>query len=749
MKMYEKYEAAQRLLTQHTRTAVLNGRPSITWADGICFSYQRQIRGKDGVKAVTVHVDSVTGEEWIEEDQEKHSGSGQTQGAGIRISTRPESVSKSGQTVSPDGRYVLYTENYNLALRDTEDGSVTFLTTDGEPLLEYGAYVDIYSQITVRRQGYREHPLVCWSPDGTHFIITCADRRTCGKLYVIESTADQAEDIRPRLWQYPCPFVGDADEEIPHYTLYVGNVKKRTLIKVEAPDFLYPLFTSPKSSWARWLEDGSGFYFTWIARGFQEGRLYLADPEDGSTRLLVEEKTELFLNLGAFGILDGYEEYLFSNFVTKDQSMVFWQSERSGYAHLYRYDLKQEGTGEKLDFAQAEKRIEQECSYGGVDLFGEGSAELIVQKLVKVDERQRKIYFMANHVPGCSDPLYYQLYVVRFDGSGLTRLTPEDAVHSVSMGSEAFVDTYSRVELPPVTVLRRLDGTLVRELERADVSELMDAGYQMPERFTVKSGDGETELYGILIRPAGFDPEKTYPVIDYIYGGTQLYNVPRDFTWDNSMNREIFGGLQEFAQLGFAGIILDGRGTPGRGMAFHRHCYHNLHGCAGLEDHVACAGELKEKFPFLDMERVGIWGNSGGGYATVSAMLKYPGFYKAGVAASGNYDQRMYEHSWTERYNGLYDQEVYEKGDITRYAGSLAGKLLLAYGAMDDNVSMSQTLRLCDELNRHNKDYDLLVLPGQNHNVPSELYFIRRKLDFFVKHLLEEEPPREFRFDVF
>lgn len=162
---------------------------------------------------------------------------------------------------------------------------------------------------------------------------------------------------------------------------------------------------------------------------------------------------------------------------------------------------------------------------------------------------------------------------------------------------------------------------------------------------------------------------------------------------------------------------------------------------------MACAKELEEKFPFMDMKRVGMWGNSGGGYGTVSAMLLYPDFYKAGVASSGNYDQRMYEHSWTERYNGLYDPEVYELGDITRLAKNLKGKLFLAYGAMDDNVTMSQTLRLCDELNKYNKDYDLMVLPRMNHNVPSDLYFIRRKMDFFVRHLLGEEPPSEFKFD--
>jgi dipeptidyl aminopeptidase/acylaminoacyl peptidase len=338
---------------------------------------------------------------------------------------------------------------------------------------------------------------------------------------------------------------------------------------------------------------------------------------------------------------------------------------------------------------------------------------------------------------------------VDFDGEGLTRLTPEDGVHAVSMGEQSFVDTWSRIDLPPVTVLRRLDGTLIRELERADISGLLELGYQMPERFTVTAADGETKLYGILVRPAEKlmteNKNQLFPVIDYIYGAAQLYNVPREFTWDNGMDREIMGGLQEFAQLGFAGIILDGRGTPGRGKAFHDYSFRKFEWCDGLVDHVACAKELKEKYPFLDMDRIGMWGNSGGGYGTATAMFTYPEFYKVGVAASGNYDQRMYEHSWTERYGGLYDPEVYEAADVTRLAGKLEGKLMLAYGALDDNVTMSQTIRLCDALNLKNKDYDLMVVPRKNHNVPSDLYFIRRKMDYFVKYLMREEPPKEFR----
>lgn len=722
MDMLAKYEAAERLLTQHTRNAVLNGRPSVKWMDGFRFSYPRQVRGEQGIETVTVNVDSRTGEMNVQKEDTVQE----------RIQIEAETGRKIGEvqsedkSYSPDRTYAVTWNGYNLVLLNNETEEVTQLTSDGEKWLEYGCYLDIYSQITVQREGHVMKPNVLWSPDGKYFITYRSDRRICRKLYLLESFVDTVDKIRPDLWEYPCPFVVDGDDDIPHYQLYIGNVEDKTFTAIDAPDFLYPVFTEAGRSWVRWMDDSNGFYFTWVKRGFQEGRMYYGDAKTGKTTLLVKETTDTFLNLGAFGLVDGFGTYLFSNFVTQDRKYAFYQSEKNGYAHLYRYDMDNLNT-EGADIIEKEK--------------------LIVQKLVKVDEENMKIYFMGNNVEGCSDEVYYQLFVVGFDGSGLMRLTPEDATHSVSIGAEAFVDTYSRVDLPPVTVLRKLDGSLITELEKADVSDLMALGYQMPERFTVTAADGVTQLYGIMVKPADFDPNKKYPVIDYIYGGAQLYNVPRDFTWDNSMNREVMGGLQEFAQLGFVGITIDGRGIPGRGKEFHNYSYKKLHGCAGLEDHVACADELKEKFPFMDMDRVGMWGNSGGGFGTVSAMLLYPDFYKVGVASSGNYDQRMYEHSWTERYNGLYDPEVYELGDITRLAKNLEGKLFLAYGAMDDNVTMSQTLRLCDELNKYNKDYDLMVLPRMNHNVPSDLYFIRRKMDFFVRHLLGEEPPKEFKFD--
>ena len=739
--MRARYEAAETLLTKHTRTAVLNGNPKIHWnADGTAFQYERQERSGSEVTSVLSEVNGMDGTRKMIQKAEK---AGQAANAGSASGCSEERA----VTMSPDGAYHLSYDRHNLILTEQKTGEQSQLTFDGEPDLEYGCYIDIYSQITVKRQGYQEHPQVLWSPDGTRFITYRADRRTTKKLPLIASYSDGLHDLRPELYEYPCPFVTDSDEEIPHYSLYIGSLADKTLVKADAPDFLYPVFTSPEKSTVKWMEDSRHFYFTWIARGYQEACLYLGDAQNRSCHAVIRETTEQFFNLGACGLLDGYGSYLFSNFITSDRAYAFWQSERNGFAHLYRYRL-----------------TENESVCEG-DLFDASEKELIVQKLIRVDEQDKQIYFMANNVPDCSDPMYYQLYRIGFDGSGLTRLTPEDAVHQVSMGSQSFVDTYSRVDLPPVTVLRKLDGTLICELEKADISNLLKLGYQIPERITLTAADGKTTLYGIFFRPdpvvadcqeeetaEGLDFElrqqkdgkDSWPLIDYIYGGAQLYNVPREFTWDNGMNREIFGGLQSFAKLGFAGLILDGRGVPGRGMEFHSFSYHNIHACAGLADHVFCLKELKQRYPQIDLDRVGMWGNSAGGYATVSAMLQYPGVYCAGVASSGNYDQRVYEHSWTERYNGLYTEEVYQYGDITRLAGNLKGHLMLAYGAMDDNVTMAQTLRLCDELNAHNKRYELVVLPRCNHNVPSDAYFVRRKMDYFVRNLLGAEDPGIF-----
>lgn len=735
--MIQRYENAQKLLTAHTRELVLNGHPVIHW-DGETGSYLRQKREEANGEIIeeTVIFDARSGEEkeiltFIKEKKSENAAEKEKENKEKEnkekecAAAENENTWKKGQTISPDGQWRLENREHNLWIIGS-DGTQRCLTEDGEENCEYGTYLDIYSQVTQKVAGMASRPLALFSPDSRWFITYRADLRRVGTLPVIESCGGDGEHLRPIVHEYACPFAPDGDDRMPCTELYLGDAVHGTLQKLDIPPYVMPVFMTSEKSFARWFEDSSGFYCTWYDRSCTEGRLYLVNVTDGKAILRVQEKAKTFHNLGAFNLLDGFGSYQFSNFITADRKYAFWQSERSGFAHLYRYD--------------------EEGNFQG-DLFGDEHSTLIVQKLIRLDEHAGKLYFMANHIPECSDPLYYSLYCINLDGANLMRLTPEDGNHQISMGTYSFADTWSRVDQPPVTNLRSLDGSLIRELEKADVSALMETGYIVPERITVMTDDGQTELYGILVKPADFDPAAKYPVVEYVYGGAQLYNVPRDFTWDNAQNREILGGLEEFAQLGFAGIILDGRGTPGRGKVFHDFSYKNIHGCAGLDDHPGAIRRLGEKYPFLDLDRVGIWGNSGGGYATVSALFKYGDLYKVGVASSGNYDQRVYENSWTERYYGAYDPEVYQHGDITAMAQNLTGKLLLACGCMDDNVTIWQTFRLCDELTRHNKDYDLMVLPRINHNVPSDLYFVRRKMDYFVQNLLGEEPPKEFKFD--
>ena len=694
MDITERYRNAEKLLTPYTRESVLNGAPNVKWVGDEVF--------KIDIESYDENEKIVKTPVYMDVDGDK---------------------TEFAETVIKD-RYTLSSDKGNIILTDTQTGKTIPLTDDAEPYYEYANYIDLNSQVTVKLQGYEEKPIVCWSPDRTKFVTYRSDRRKTPHLYVIKSYFDDDCCSRPELYSYPCPIPRDSDDVVPHYSFFIGDCVKGTMTKIDVPDLLYPPHCSDASSMFKWLDDSEHLYFTWLKRGYLEGRYYLIDANDGSAQLLFCEKAETFLNLGASGVPDGFGRYRFSNFVTQDMTKFFWWSEKDNYAHLYRCDV---GINELVDIIPEK--------------------ELIVQKLQYVDEENEKIYFMGNNDKDCYDPLYFNLYVVSFDGKYFKRLTPEDACHSVKVGKKAFVDTYSTVDAVPVTVLRDLEGNLIKEIVRADATKLFERGYVLPERFTVKASDGKTDIYGIIVKPQNPETEKV-PLVDYIYGGAQMTNVPRTFTWDNSNNREIMGGLQQIARLGMAGVIIDGIGTPGRGKAFHDASWQCFEQTDGLADHVYCFDELCEKYPFIDKDKIGIWGNSGGGYGTVQALLTYPETYKVGVASSGNYDNRMYETGWTERYSGPFDEDVFKRGDAAKNAKNLTGKLLLAYGALDDNVSASETIRLCDILNRLNKDYDLMVCPRINHNVPSDYYFMRRKMDYFVKYLLGTEPPKEYRFEL-
>ena len=741
--MTAKYMAAEKLLPWNVKHAVLNGAPVIRKYDGDHFYYALETRDGEEVSVTFRIVDTNDGSEKDLFDHDALKAALQTEripfsscdaengtvrfvyenyeyafNIGTKELVKEGFHQKRAVSVSPDKKKEVFVRDYDLWIRNTETKEETRLTYDGEKDYAYAAVAEYSGYITDRIKGEPIVPDVLWSPDSMRFVTYKLDQRNVKDLYIIQSYDEETrESIRPRLHTYKCGF--PEDEDIPLAYYYIADAVKNTVTKADMDPQPAggPLLSDGYSS-VKWLEDSSAAYTTLIARGNKAASFIIMRP-DGSTETVYREKAETFLNIRTYGELDGFGGYNASNYMSEDRKIMLWQSERDNYARLFRYDVQKK---ELLNAVTP--------------------ADCIVGELIFADDENEYIYFYASALSCTSDPYYQLVCRAHYDGSSFEILTPSDGMHRCTIVNDMLVDTWSRVDLPPVTELRKTDGTLIRELVKADISDLLARGYILPERFHVTADDDQTELYGILIRPQDFDETKTYPFIDYIYGGMQCYNVPKAFAASGAIEgREIMGGLEEFAQLGFAGIILDGIGTPGRGREFHNASYENIHGCAGLKDHVTVLPKLKKMYPFLDLDRAGIWGNSGGGCATSRAMLEYPDTYKVGVSSAGNHDQRMYNNQWTETYYGLYKKDIYIKGDNTSLAKNLKGKLYIVHGAMDDNVAMSQSIRLIDALIREDKDFDFLILPRTNHNVPADPYFIRRKIDYFVRYLLEEEVP--------
>jgi dipeptidyl-peptidase-4 len=365
--------------------------------------------------------------------------------------------------------------------------------------------------------------------------------------------------------------------------------------------------------------------------------------------------------------------------------------------------------------------------------------------VLRVDEKARQIYFMASGKENGRDPYFQHLYRIGFDGRGLTLLTPENANHVVTLSPDAkyFVDSYSTPNTPPVTVLRDIAGRMVQTLERADISRLVATGWKPPTPFTVKARDGKTDLYGLMFTPSNLDSTKKYPIINYIYPGPQSGSVgSRSFS-------PARGDHQALAELGFVVVALDGMGTPGRSKEFADAYYGNM-GDNTIPDQVAGMKELATKYPFIDIDKVGIWGHSGGGFATASAMFQFTDFFDVGISESGNHDNRNYEDDWGERYQGLLvkqgNSDNYADEANQTHAGKLKGKLMLIHGEMDDNVPSINTRLVVDALVKANKDFDLIMLPHAKHGFGQDgNYIMRRRWDYFVKNLRGEEPPKEYQ----
>jgi dipeptidyl-peptidase 4 len=480
-----------------------------------------------------------------------------------------------------------------------------------------------------------------------------------------------------------------------------------------------------------WDADAAQVHLLDESRDYREVRLITIDAVSGAARERLTETGASHVELAPIPFFESPNV----RFLHGGTEFI-WYASRDGWGHLYRY---------AADSGELKNQIT--------------SGPWIVHQVVRVDEETGWVYFLAGGREGGRDPYLRHLYRVMLDGTGLTLLTPEDADHQVtfSPSGQYFVDAFSRVDLATTSILRSASGQLVCPLEEGDVTQLHGLGWNFPERFSVKARDGVTDLYGVIVRPTNYDPTRSYPVLDSIYPGPQITRTPRRFA-----SPDAFGWLwqeQALAELGFIVVTIDGPGTPFRSKAFIDQAYGERFGEAGgLADHIAGLRQLAARDPSLDLNRVGIYGHSGGGYASARALMKFPDFYKVAVSSAGNHDQQGYIAVWGERYIGLLEGERYRDQSNYHLASNLRGKLLLAYGALDDNVPPTLTLQLVDSLIAANKDFDLLILPHCDHRFMDlragraayegggdiHPYFVRRRWDYFVRHLLGAEPPGEF-----
>lgn len=623
---------------------------------------------------------------------------------------------------SPDGRWEAFVVEHDLYLRPAGGGDSIQLTQDGEEFFSYGLGYPRPNQI---RNSMVRSPSVRWSPDSRRLAVTRDDEREVEHMHYISMTPQ-----RPVHYSYPYALPGDSI--IPNPGIHVITLDPASLadgdggsaglpsvlsnVAVQVPHRALSLSMGGSLPDSAWSDDSSTLLVASTDRGYKNMWLHRVDPSTGATTTLAHETGKTYVEMSHGSRLDPASWYVFEN------GEVLWWSQRDGWAHLYMLD----------DAGEVVRQLT--------------SGPWMVERVVHVDEASGSIYFVARGRE--SDRFVYEAYLYRVNrnGTGLTLLTPEEGHHDIRWSPDGayFVDTYSTIGTPGVTVLRSgRDGSVVMPLEEADISRLLEElDFRPAEVFTVKARDGITDLHGLLFLPPDLDPEKTYPIITHIYPGPQVGSVGR--SWD------FRGGGDNFAlaQLGFVVIQLDHMGTPWRSKAFHDAYYGDFND-NGIPDHVAAIRQLAARHSFIDLDRVGIYGHSGGGFATTAAMFTHPDFFKVGVAGAGNHDNRSYNIYWAEKYQGemVRDEEKetdnFEAEANATHAENLQGKLLLIHGDMDDNVHSAMTIQVVDALINANKDFDLIIAPNRAHGL-NEPYFVRKRWDYFVEHLLGAEPPKGY-----
>jgi dipeptidyl aminopeptidase/acylaminoacyl peptidase len=605
---------------------------------------------------------------------------------------------KSNEVVSPNGEKAAFIKDYNLWVRDLSTNKLTQLTTDG---VQYFGYATDNAGWT-----HSDNAILRWSPDSKKIATFQQDERKAGFMYLVPTVVGH-----PTLetWKYPLP----GDSNIIMIERVIINVDEPKLIRLQvAADPHRATLSDDISSSGTfddvdWSADGTKLAFVSTSRDHKVEKFRIADAVSGAVKEVFEEKVATQYESGQGAInwrfLPGTNE-------------IIWYSERDNWGHLYLYDAT---TG----------KLKNQITKGN----------WVVTQLLIVDEQKRVLYFLADgKEPG--NPYFTHFYKIGFDGKKLVSLTPESGNHRITLSpsEKYFIDDYSQPDVPNVTVLKDMNGKIIYALEKTDVSRLQATGWHPPTPISVKAHDGKTDLYGLMFTPTHFDSTKKYPVVVYIYPGPQGGSVG---SWSFGPSRNDNSAL---AELGFIVVAIEGSSNPLRSKSFHDMSYGNM-AVNTLPDQVSGVRQLAARYNFIDTSRVGIWGHSGGGFATACAMFTYPDFFKVGISESGNHDNRMYEDDWGERYIGLLQGDNYLRQANQVYAKNLKGKLLLAHGLMDDNVPPYNTLLVIDALEKANKDFDLIIFPNSHHGYGNlSLYMMRRRWDYFVKNLLGAEPPKEF-----
>jgi dienelactone hydrolase len=631
--------------------------------------------------------------------------------APIDSSPRARYLRERTRVLSPDGKLAAFIRDHNLWSRDVISNKERQLTFDG---------IESYGYAT-NNAGWTKGPgpVVLWSPDSKKIATFQHDSRGVGEMYMVSTKSGHPELSK---WKYPLP----GDSLIFRISRVIINVQTGgeelttlpEIIRLKMPPDQHRSTSDDHIAGrggvfldVRWSEDAKNLAFVSSSRDHKEAQLRVANTTTGEVRDIMKEVQKTYFESG-----DGFSNWHYLS----ETNEVIWFSERDNWGHLYLIDLK---TG----------KIKNRITKG----------EWAVQQVRYVDRKNRKIYFSAGGKED-GNPYYWYYYSVNMDGSELKLLTPEYAHHTVNFSPKYkyFIDSYSTPVMPPVTVLRDMDGNQLIKLEEADISQLMTSGWKPPVQIKTKARDGVTDIYGLMYKPINFDPNRKYPVLNPLYPGPQSGSVgSRSFRSSRS-------DKQAVAELGFIVIEVDAMGTPGRSKSFHDAYYGNM-GDNGLPDQVEAIKQLGAQHLWMDLDRVGIYGGSGGGFASTGGILRYPDFYKVAVSGSGNHDNATYEDDWGEKWQGMLIKNedgttTYDNQANHLLAKNLKGKLLLGHGSLDGNVPVNNTLLMAKALIDANKDFDMLIFPNKGHGLGQ--YWMRRRWDYFVRHLIGVEPPKEFKF---